>query len=74
MYTLASDFSWTTLGFELPEAMVAHCSVQISENPPVVAFIGGVPSVDNLYQDLKIEQIHIFNISATGNEWSTGPT
>ena len=74
MYALTSNFAWTTLGFELPEPMVAHCSVQISDNPPTIAFIGGVPNVANLNEDAKIEQIHILNISATGEEWSTGPT
>ena len=73
MYTLASDFTWTKLSFELPEAMVGHCSVQIETSPPKVAFIGGVPSVANLYQNRKVEQIHIFDISDTDNEWSTGP-
>lgn len=75
MYTLASDLTWTTLEHNLPLAMTAHCSVQISQDPPKVAFIGGVPTADNLWSDVKLDQIKIFNMSASGDEiWTDGPT
>ena len=73
MYTLASDLTWTKLEHDLPEAMVAHCSVQISQG--VVAFIGGVPTASDLFANSKVEQIHVFDINAgSGSEWSQPAT
>ena len=73
MYTLSDDFTWTKLNFNLPEAMVAHCSVQIEASPPKVAFIGGIPDITALWTG-KLDQIHIFDPTDTSNEWKTGPT
>lgn len=73
MYTLGSDLTWTQLEHNLPEAMTAHCSVQISQG--VVAFIGGVPTVSDLYANSKVVQIYTFDINAeSGSEWSTPAT
>ena len=71
MYTLASDLTWTKLDFDLPEARIAHCSVQIGTNPTTIAMIGGVSQVTDIYQEAKEEQIFICDI--TNSQCSTGP-